>query len=106
MSGAVANEARGEAALMVGEHCLTVRPTFAALVAAERETGPLLALVERAADGRLGLAEMEALLWHCLTDRPEAMARADLGDALIAQGVGVALPALRAIMRQVVAGGA
>lgn len=103
MSGA--NPARGEATLRVGDRLMTVRPSFAALVAVESETGPLLALVDRAAEGRLTLAEMEALLWHCLADRPETMARATLGEALLTQGLGAAMPAIRAILRQALAGG-
>jgi hypothetical protein len=53
-----ANPARGEAALRVNGEALVLRPTFAALVAAEGELGPLFALVERAADGQLGLTEL------------------------------------------------
>jgi hypothetical protein len=101
----VANPARGEAALALGGRTLRVRPSFTALVAAEAETGPLLALVERAADGKVALAEIEALLWHCLADRPAGMIRADLGQGLMADGIAVALPALRTILRQIVAGG-
>jgi len=89
---------------MVGGAPLVVRPSFAALVAAEGELGPLLALVDRAAEGRLLLAEMAALIWHCLAERPEGLTREALGDALVAQGLGAALPALRAILRQVLAG--
>ena len=100
-----ANPARGEAALTVGGCVLCVRPSFAALVAAEGEVGSLLALAERAGQGRLALAEIEALLWHCLAERPETMARARLGEALVAQGVGAAMPALRAILRQILMGG-
>ena len=48
-----ANPARGEAALTVGGEAILLRPSFAALVAAEEELGPLFALVERAAEGRL-----------------------------------------------------
>lgn len=99
------NPARGEAALSVDGQALCVRPSFAALVAAEGEVGPLLALAERAADGRLTLAEIEALLWHCLADRPAGMERARIGEALVAQGIGVAMPALRAILRQILTGG-
>ena len=43
-----ANQARGEAALVIGGETLRLRPSFAALVAAEAELGPLFALVERA----------------------------------------------------------
>jgi hypothetical protein len=47
-----ANAARGEATIYVKNAALMLRPTFAALVAAEEELGPLFALLERAADGR------------------------------------------------------
>ena len=100
---AACNPARGEAGLMVAGQMRVVRPSFAALVAAEGETGPLLALVDRAAEGRVTLAEIEALLWHCLADA-DGLARAALGEALMAQGIGAAMPALRMILRQVVAG--
>jgi hypothetical protein len=84
---------------------MIVRPSFAALVAAESEVGPLLALVERAAAGCVTLAETEALLWHCLAERPEDLARDRLGEALVEQGLGAAMPALLAILRQALAGG-
>ncbi len=41
-----------------------LRPSFAALVAAEEELGPLFALVERAAEGELALSEIAALFDH------------------------------------------
>ena len=64
MSGA--NSQRGEASLRVAGEALVLRPSFAALVAAEAELGPLFALVERAAEGRLALGEivgMIGLVW-------------------------------------------
>ena len=100
---AACNPARGEASLMVGGQMRVVRPSFAALVAAEFETRPLLARVDRAAEGRVTLAEIEALLWHCLGD-VDGLVRDALGAALMAQGIGAAMPALRMILRQVVAG--
>ena len=60
-----ANPVRGEASVEVGGVAVTLRPTFAALVAAEAELGPLFSLVERAAGGGLTLAELAALMWHC-----------------------------------------
>jgi hypothetical protein len=67
-----ANPLRGEAAFM-GR---TLRPTFAALVAAEAELGPLLALVDREA----------------------------VGEAVVAAGLAAAMPALRVILHQILAG--
>jgi len=100
-----ANPVRGEAAFMAAGCELRVRPSFAALVAAEGEVGPLLALAERAAQGHLALGEMEALLWHCCAERPEGLARARIGEALVAQGIGAAMPAVRMILRQILLGG-
>ena len=101
---AVANPVRGEAALRVAGEMLVLRPSFAALVAAEGELGPLFALVERAAEGRLALGEMVALFWHCLRERPEGLTREALGEAVAAQGLTAAMPALRVLLGQIMAG--
>lgn len=98
------NIARGEAGLVIGGATLVVRPSFAALVAAEAELGPLFALVERAAAGELALGEMAALFWHCLAARPEGMTRAAFGEALVQGGVAQAMPVLRTVLRQVLEG--
>jgi hypothetical protein len=95
---------RGEANFLVGDVQHVVRPSFGALVAAEAEIGPLLALVDRAAEGRLTLAEMAALLWHCLVPGAERPTREAVGQALLDHGVSAALPALRMILRQVLSG--
>jgi len=97
------NPARGEAAIDVGGRTLTLRPTFAALVAAEQELGPLFALVERAAAGGLKLAELVTLFWHC-AERPESLAREDFGEAIAAGGLARATPALRVLLSQILQG--
>lgn len=99
-----ANPLRGEAELRVGGDALVLRPSFAALVAAESELGPLFALVERAADGRLALSEMAALFWHCVKDRPAALTREAVGDAVVAQGLAAVTPALRVLLGQILQG--
>ena len=81
-----------------------LRPSFAALVAAEEELGPLFALVERAAEGRLALGEMVGLFWHCLRDRPAALTRDTLGDAVTAQGLTRAMAPLKMLIGQILAG--
>ncbi len=96
-----ANPLRGEAALVLDGQTLRLRPTFSALVAAEAELGPLFALCERAAAGQLTLAEMVALLWHCLA---EPIPRADFADAVVAAGLATATPALRVLLGQILAG--
>lgn len=99
-----ANPMRGEAALVVAGQTLLLRPTFAALVAAETELGPLFALVERAAAGRLTLAELAGLFWHCLDGAPAGLSRAAFSEALVAGGLASSTPALRVLLGQVLAG--
>lgn len=99
-----ANPVRGEAGLTVAGQRLVLRPTFAALVAAETELGPLFALVERAASGGLALAELAGLFWHCLHERPEALTRALFSEGLAAAGLAAATPALRVLLGQILAG--
>ncbi|ALJ11442.1 gene transfer agent family protein [Sphingopyxis macrogoltabida] len=102
MSGA--NPLRGEAELRVGDAVHVLRPSFAALVAAEDELGPLFTLVERAADGKLALAELASLFWHCVRDRPEALTRERVGEAVVAQGLAAVTPALRVLLGQILQG--
>jgi uncharacterized MnhB-related membrane protein len=100
----LANAVRGEVALALGADTFCLRPSFAALVAAEAELGPLFALVERAAGGGLMLAEMAALFWFCLDAPPVSLTRAALGERLVAAGLANVTPALRALLAQVLAG--
>ena len=95
---------RGEAELRAGEGLFVLRPSFAALIAAEAELGPLFALVERAADGRLGLGELAGLFWHCVKDRPEALTREAVGEAVVVQGLAAVTPALRVLLGQILSG--
>ncbi|MFW2850561.1 gene transfer agent family protein [Sphingomonas sp. TX0543] len=101
---APANPARGEAAIRVAGEMLALRPSFAALVAAEQELGPLFALVERAVAGRLTLGEIVALFWHCLRGRPEGLTRERLGEAVTAGGLAAATPVLKLLLGQILAG--
>jgi len=99
-----ANPARGEAALGVGGEALLLRPSFAALVAAEEELGPLFALVERAAAGELRLGEMATLFWHCAADRPEGCTRERIGEALAEAGLAKTAPVLKVLLTQILQG--
>lgn len=98
-----ANPWRGEAMLELDGRAHVLRPSFAALVAAEEELGPLFALVDRAAAGDLKLAELAALYWHCLPTRQE-LDRAAFGEALIAAGLAAATKPLRGLLAQVLQG--
>jgi hypothetical protein len=95
-----ANAARGEAVVCGYK----LRPSFAALVAAEEELGPLFALVERAASGELKLSEMVALFWHCLDERPETLDRDGFGEAVAKAGLAAVTPALKALLGQILGG--
>lgn len=99
-----ANPVRGEAQVRVAGETLVLRPSFAALVAAEGELGPLFALVERAAAGGLALGELVALFWHCRHDAPAALTRETLGDAVVHGGLAQATPVLRVLLGQILAG--
>ena len=99
-----ANPVRGEASLMVGGAPIMLRPTFAALVAAEQELGPLFALVERAAEGRLGIGEIAGLFFHCAADRPDDMTRDRIGQAIAETGLAGTAPVLRVLLTQILQG--
>jgi Phage tail tube protein, GTA-gp10 len=96
----LANAARGEATVAG----FVLRPSFAALVAAEEELGPLFALIERAAAGQLKLSEMAALFWHCRLDTPGGLSRDSFCEAVAADGLAAATPALKALLGQILAG--
>lgn len=90
--------------MRVAGEMLVLRPSFAALVAAEEALGPLFALVERAADGKLGIGEMVTLFWHCLPDPPDGLTRERLGEAVAQDGLAAATPVLRVLLGQILQG--
>lgn len=98
-----ANPHRGEATIAIAGAPRRLRPSFAALVAAEEELGALFALVERAGAGQLRLGEMVALFWHCLEPR-DGLSREDLGEAVAALGLAEASKPLRVLLGQILAG--
>ena len=97
------NPLRGEAAIAIRGCERVLRPTFAALVAAEEELGSLFALVERAGEGRLRLAELAALFWHCLADRGD-LTREQVGEAVATLGLATASKPLRVLLQQILQG--
>lgn len=98
-----ANAQRGEAEIMVGGQTLLLRPSFESLVAAEEELGSLFALVERASEGGLTIAEITALIWNCIAceQRPD---RSEVGKAVLALGLVASTKPVRAILAQVLQG--
>lgn len=99
----VANSARGEATIVIEGRSRVLRPSFAALVAAEEELGPLFSLVERAGEGRLHLNELATLFWHCLVERG-ATTREEVGDAVLSQGLAASAKPLRSLLAQILQG--
>jgi len=91
--GGSANRVRGEATLCIGgrDHL------------AEEELGPLFDLVERAGEGKLRLAEIVALFWHCLADR-ERIGRKEVGEAVMAQGLAASAKPLRVLLGEILKG--
>jgi hypothetical protein len=101
--GRPANALRGEASVSIDGRDCVLRPTFAALVAAEEELGSLFALVERAGEGRLKLTELAALFWYCLADR-DAVTREQVGEAVAEMGLAASAKPLRTLLRQILQG--
>lgn len=97
-----ANPVRGDAVLTLGGETLCLRPTFAALVAAEAELGSLFALIERASAGDLRLADLAGLLWHCLD--PQTLSRDAFNERLVAAGLAQATPAFRQVATAILGG--
>jgi hypothetical protein len=97
------NSVRGEACLTIAGRPFLLRPSFAALVAAEDELGSLFALVERAGDGRLRLTELASLFWHCLAKRGD-VTRDQVGDAVVEHGLAGCAAPLRALLGQILRG--
>lgn len=99
-----ANPLRGEAGLALGGVQIVLRPTFAALVAAEEELGSLFDLVERAASGKLLLSEIVTLFWHCIKDRADDLQRHDFGEQVMLVGLTGVTPALKILLKQILTG--
>ncbi|MEM1194800.1 MAG: gene transfer agent family protein [Pseudomonadota bacterium] len=98
-----ANPLRGEASFTIGGQDFVLRPSFENLVAAEEELGSLFALVERASTGAITLAEITALVWHCLPTH-ERPARETVGAAVLSTGLVQSTVPIRAILAQVLQG--
>lgn len=94
---------RGEAELVIAGTPRLLRPSFAALVAAEDELGPLFTLVERAGEGQLRLSEMAALFWHCLGDQDGAT-RGDVNEAVMQAGLAACAKPLRVLLGAILQG--
>jgi hypothetical protein len=89
----------------VAGEAIILRPTFAALVGAEEELGPLFALVERAAEGQLSIGEIAALFDHLSQEgRPAGIGRARIGEAIVEQGLAAVSPQLKLVMMQILQG--
>jgi hypothetical protein len=94
---------RGECEFVIGPDAHILRPSFERLVAVEEEIGSLFALVERASEGALTLAEVTALIWHCI-DSEQRPSRSEVGAAVLERGLVNATQPVRAILGQVLQG--
>lgn len=98
-----ANALRGETQFHIGERTVLLRPSFENLVAAEAEIGSLFALVERASEGSLTIAEVCALVWHCIESEPRP-SRDEVGQAVLENGLIETTKPVRSILAQVLQG--
>jgi hypothetical protein len=100
----IANAHRGEASVEVGGETLLLRPSFAALVAAEEELGSLFEMVERAAEGQMRIQQIVALFDHLSSGRPKTITRERIGEAVVEKGLAGIAPTLRSILTQILQG--
>lgn len=98
-----ANRLRGEAQFEIDGRTFLLRPSFENLVLAEEELGSLFALVERAAEGKITLAEVSSLIWHCIQADPRPERKA-VGREVLRIGLVAATRPVRAILSQVLQG--
>lgn len=98
------NPVRGEVQLDLNGQIYELRPTYAALVAAEAEIGSLFAVVESATDGQLKLADMMAVLWYCHQAAQNGGDRITFAENCMAAGLARLTPAFRSLMEQVLGG--
>lgn len=101
-----ANPCRGEVTLRLGGVSHVLRPSFAVLVAAEAEIGPLLDLAQEASEGRVRLESMARLFHHCLVCESEASRPSveTIGERLVEDGMIEALKAYRALLESALGG--
>ncbi len=100
------NPARGDVAITIAGRRRVLRPSFAALAAAEAEGKPILALVEEAAEGRTRLSDIAHLLHFCMVvaegeTRPTPR---ELGEAILETGLAEALAAYRRLLEAALGG--
>jgi hypothetical protein len=60
--------------------------------------------VERASEGKLALHEIAALFDHLSADRPKAITRQRIGEAVVETGLAGISPTLRLILEQILRG--
>jgi hypothetical protein len=89
---------RGEVALSLPSGERVLRPTFAALVAAEGEIGSLLAVLDRAGAGDLRLGDLGPLFWHALVAETWEGDRAAFEAELLQVGVAGLMGPYRALL--------
>ena len=97
------NSLRGESRFSLGGREFLLRPSFENLVAAEEEIGSLFGLVERTSEGSITLAEITALIWHCIADDPRPP-RDQIGSAVLQLGLVNATKPVREVLTQVLQG--
>lgn len=95
----MATALRGEVCLQLHGRAIDLRPTFAALVAAEAEVGSLFQLLDRAAAGDVRIADLGAVFWHCAA--PAGQDRDEFEAALVDAGVAALLEPYQALLRAI-----
>jgi hypothetical protein len=83
---------------------LPLTPTYAALVAAEGELGPIFCIVERAAEGSIQLSEVAALFDHLSHAKEHSYTREQIGEKLTSMGLANVAPILKRVLSLILRG--
>lgn len=101
----MANRLRGEVDIMLDGQSYCLRPTFAAIMEIEDRLGGVVPLAVRAAKGDFGLRDVSVVIWATLNAVDgQAMTLDGVGNAVLAQGLAAATPAVRVLLTHILGG--
>lgn len=101
-----ANSARGEAVFRVQDQAILMRPSFAAIIAAEDSLGPMLALAIAAGEGKVALSHIVELFAACAVaagDGP-CPTKDEIADLVVQAGLQAALEPYHALLSAILKG--
>jgi hypothetical protein len=101
----MANRLRGEVDITLGGRSYRLRPTFAAIMDIEERLGAVVPLAVRAAKGDFGFRDVTVVIWATLNAvEGQSMTMDEVGNAVLAQGLAAATPAVRVLLTHILGG--